>query len=112
MDKNTSISLHLAKVMGLPNPRVSNSPKHGRYVAYFVGDKFNWYWPEFNPFTNRSQWADVVLWFSKARHTLILQSDLVMADYADIHAKPTENTEASIIASALNCIALATGWAG
>lgn len=113
MDKNTSISLHLAKVMGLQN--IQTAPEQ-----YQVGERVTHELTDirreiFNPFTNRAQWADVLLFawrklikFNSADKDFITY-ELSQREWRQI---PHSNTDESRMAATLEAIALATGWAG
>lgn len=111
MSKQTSISLHLAKVMGLNGVALLPFGESGSQVAYIDGSGM---W--FLPFTSRAQWADVVLWAASHGYDVALHTDTsyCMTPYKVFECSfewPGSN-EQDHIASTLEAIALATGWAG
>lgn len=110
MDKNTSISLHLAKVMGLQN--IQTAPEQ-----YQVGERVTHELTDirreiFNPFTNRAQWADVVLWYVSMGNDFHFHTDgASSAGYDDGCLVDHDNTAVARIGASLEIISLATGWA-
>jgi len=114
MDKNTSISLHLAKVMGLDGAHLHTHPvvfegtaKQDVFISEEMGKK------RFDPFTNRAQWADVVLWYVSTGNDFHFYTDGASSfDYDDGCLVDHGNTDKDRIGASLEIIALATGWAG
>lgn len=110
MDKNTSISLHLAKVMGLTGVELLPFGESGSQVAYIDGSGI---W--FLPFTNRVQWADVVLWAAQEDHEVSIEREGAHCYFNDFHTLHEYdcpvNESTTRMAATLEAIALATGWA-
>ena len=116
MSKQTSISLHLAKLMRLEGAHLHTYPvvfegtaKQDVFISEEMGKK------RFDPFTNRAQWADVVLWAASHGYDVALHTDTsyCMTPYKVFECSfewPGSN-EQDHIASTLEAIALATGWA-
>ncbi len=111
MNKQTSIALHLARVMGKPNPVAHDYPDfvtcQTNPDAIKADERGTYGW---EPHENISQWAECVLWAAGNGHTLTLQKDLVTADFGDAYANPADNTPSGIQAATLEAIARATSW--
>lgn len=103
----TSIALHLARVMGKEHAlhTYPDGKSQAVLLCYDDGGKQMW-WPE----NNLHQWAECVLWAAMNGHTLTLQKDLVTADFGDAYANPADNTPSGIQAATLEAIARATGF--
>lgn len=113
MSREHSISLHLAKVMGLEGAHLHTYPsvRDGEvlqdvFIAEEIGKK------RFYPFTNRAQWADVVLWYVSTGNDFHFYTDGASSfDYDDGCLVDHANNAADRIGASLEIIALATGWA-
>lgn len=92
--RQASMALQLAKIIGLLEPSLRNEI----YVYY---KEEAWHpvgYLEFNPFYNRAQWADVILWvFSNAYEIGIEEEFFAEGPVA-------------IMAATLESAAIATGW--
>ncbi len=104
MNKQTSIALHLARVMGLWSPHIS-----GPYVrlAYDPGKHM----PRiFDPHDDLSQWAECVLWAAgNGLEPLIMRT--TASAWSDAEMKEISVDAADgIQAATLEAIARATGW--
>lgn len=109
MNKQTSISLHLARVMG--KEHTLHTYPDGRSQAVLLcfddGSKQMW-WPE----NNLHQWAECVLWAAMNGLCPMIDSVSCWAakDHKDTIISVCENTQSSIQAATLEAIALATSW--
>lgn len=111
MSEQLSISLHLAKVMGLKPTSINYSRNLGgvSYVST-VGRSYS---HRFDPFERPRQWQQVVLWAAMNGLEPDLSRGIVRVwpvgkDYPC--CEENDNTPQGIIDATLKAIALATGW--
>jgi len=113
MNRQTSIALHLARVMGKPNPVAHDYPDfvscQTNPEAIKADERGSYGW---QPHRDLSQWAECVLW--AAMNGLCPMSDSVSCWTAKDHKytiiEVCDNTQSSIQAATLEAIARATGW--
>lgn len=105
MNRELSIRLHLAKVTnsgaGVYWERNTGARGHYLTCAWHGGRRYN-------PYANRSQWADVVLWYvSTTGKTLEFFG---LGTYSNGLSLHHENTIQENVKASLELIAIATGW--
>lgn len=110
MNRETSIALHLARVMG--KEHALHTYPDGRSQAvllcYADGSKQMW-WPE----NNLHQWAECVLWAVVHKVDPMLTHEVVSVVNQSTSRDLTlehDNTRSGIQAATLEAIARATGW--
>lgn len=117
MNRETSIALWLAKVMGKPGARIHENG----HVCFLAPAEPGSRWEVdtgFNPQHDRAQWAECVEWAWKNRIALVIDSGNRMISFFDGASMQWRDIgvetypETKLIETYLESLALATGWPG
>lgn len=105
MNREISIALHLARVMGKPLHQIGDQ----LLMLSDDGDPRPTAW---SPHENLSQWAECVLWAAMNGMCPMIDSVACWAakDHQDTIISVCDNTQSSIQAATLEAIARATSW--
>ena len=106
MNRQTSIALHLARVMGKPSHEIVKASNGEQYVAITRG----WSQYGFRPHYSRDDWAECVLWAAgNGLEPLIMRT--TASAWSDAEMKEISvDSAGDIQAATLEAIARATGW--
>ncbi len=108
MNKQTSIALHLARVIGIETWEVRLPPRSEPITKHhFTRDGETQEW---NPHTNPAQWAECVLWAAgNGLEPLIMRT--TASAWSDAEMKEISvDSAGDIKAATLEAIARATSW--